>query len=197
MAPDSTTGFFITGTDTGVGKTLVALGLMQVLQDRGMTVLGMKPVASGCERTREGLRNHDALQLQAQASVPMPYEIVNPYAFAPPVAPQFAAQQAGVRIDIHVIQECLREMKDHANTVVVEGIGGWLVPLNDRETVADLAQTLRLPVILVVGLRLGCLNHALLTYENMVRRNIELAGWVANSITSDLECKEENIVALD
>jgi len=189
-------GYFITGTDTGVGKTVITLGLMQLLQDRGLRVVAMKPVASGCERTAAGLRNADAMALRQQASVRLEYDRVNPYAFEPACAPHIAADRAGVRIDIGAIRTGFDALREQAEMVLVEGIGGWRVPLNDRETVADLAARLELGVILVVGIRLGCLNHALLTAAAIAASGLELAGWVANRLPPAPEFGDENISTL-
>ena len=186
-------GYFITGTDTGIGKTVVTLGLMQWLQDRGRLVAGMKPVASGCEDTAAGLRNDDAMRLQALSSMPLDYAEVNPYPFAPPIAPHLAAAAADCRIDLEAIHAGVRQLTVRADRVCVEAIGGWLVPLNGRETVADLAQRLGLGIILVVGIRLGCLNHALLTVRAIESAGLELAGWVANILPPRPEYAEHNI----
>lgn len=192
----SAVGYFVTGTDTGVGKTVVALGLMQQLQARGLNVAGMKPVASGCESTAAGLRNADALQLLRQASVTLDYEQVNPYAFIPAIAPHIAAGQASARIGLDIIHSAYTRIAEQADCVVVEGVGGWEVPLNERETLADLACLLKLPVILVVGIRLGCLNHALLTAAAITRAGLPLAGWVANVLPPQPDCVDENINSL-
>jgi len=184
-------GYFVTGTDTGVGKTEVALGLMQLLQDGGRRVLGMKPVACGASPGPTGLRNADALRLQAQGSHALPYEQVNPYVFVPPVAPTIAARQAGVTIELAQIASDLQTLADTADEVIVEGIGGWQAPLNDRATVADLAAALGLPVVLVVGLRLGCISHALLSCESIARHQLAFAGWIANAAVSQAaDCGE-------
>jgi dethiobiotin synthetase len=177
---DSCRGYFITGTDTGVGKTAVTLGLMQALQDQGKTVVAMKPVASGCEPTAAGLMNADALLLQQQGSIDLDYERVNPYAFQPAIAPHLAAEQAGTHIEISEIVNIFKEMEINTDCVLVEGIGGWQVPLTENETLADLASALGLGVVLVVGLRLGCLNHALLTAQSIAASGCKLSGWVAN-----------------
>jgi dethiobiotin synthetase len=173
-------GYFVTGTDTGVGKTVVTLGLMQHLQDRGHRVVAMKPVASGCQRTAQGLRNDDALLLQRQSSLPLDYRAVNPYAFEPAIAPHLAAAASGVRIELDAIRTGFDRLAAQADQVCVEGVGGWLVPLNEAQTVADLAVELELGVILVVEIRLGCLNHALLTQAAIASAGLHLAGWVAN-----------------
>ena len=186
-------GYFITGTDTGVGKTAVTLGLMQLLQARGSTVVAMKPVAAGCEPTPGGLRNDDALRLQQQASIELDYAKINPYAFAPAIAPHIAAEQAGARIDIEIITNKYSELSCVSDCVLVEGAGGWQVPLNDNETLADLALQLGLDVVMVVGIRLGCLNHALLTAAAIATAGCTLAGWVANQLPPAPECAQENI----
>jgi len=191
-----TRGYFITGTDTGVGKTTVALGLMAHLQGQGKTVAAMKPVASGCTHGDAGLENADARDLQYQSSVAMPYETVNPYAFEPPIAPHIAAAQAGVTIELDRIRLAFTEIAHRVDYVVVEGAGGWLVPLNETETLADLARILDLKVILVVGIRLGCLNHALLTSAAINASGCTLSGWVANRLPPLAECADENISAL-
>ncbi|MDH3980475.1 MAG: dethiobiotin synthase [Gammaproteobacteria bacterium] len=190
-------GFFVTGTDTGVGKTAVALGLMHHLQVQGDRVAGMKPVASGCEPAPSGLRNADALQLLRQSSVAMEYALINPYAFAPAIAPHIAAQQAGVRIELDTILSAYAQIAGQVDRVVVEGVGGWQVPLNERDTLADLARKLELPVILVVGMRLGCLNHALLSAAAISHAGLQLAGWVANRLPPEPDCVEENINTLE
>jgi dethiobiotin synthetase len=189
-------GFFITGTDTEVGKTWCTLGLMAALQQQGKTVVAMKPVASGCERTAEGLRNDDALRLQAQASVALPYESINPYAFEPAVAPHIAAAQSGITLHIDTIIENFRQLREKADITLVEGVGGWQVPLNEEESVADLARALGLPVILVVGLRLGCINHALLSAESIRASGCALAGWIANCNDPAMPEKQTNIDAI-
>lgn len=189
-------GYFITGTDTEVGKTWCTLGLMVSLQQQGKTVVAMKPVASGCEPTAAGLRNDDALRLQAQASFPLPYDSVNPYAFEPAIAPHIAAVQSNRRIDIQTIKNNVDRLKQHADLVVVEGVGGWRVPLNEAESVADLANALDLPVILVVGLKLGCINHALLSAEAIRAAGCELYGWIANTVSPDMAAAEQNIQAV-
>lgn len=189
-------GCFVTGTDTGVGKTVVSVGLMRAFKDRGARVAAMKPVASGC-RLHEGmLYNDDALRLQAEGSVGLPYGAVNPYAFEPPIAPHLAAADSGCRISIARIAEAFQGVAAQVETVVVEGVGGWRVPLDERDTVAELAAALRLPVVLVVGIRLGCLNHALLTVESIYRCGVALGGWVANRIDPGCERADDNVRTL-
>lgn len=189
-------GFFITGTDTDVGKTWVAAGLLRALQAYGYSTAAIKPVACGCISTEQGLRNDDALVLMRQVSVNLPYEVVNPYAYAAPIAPHLAAQAAGQRIDITRIKTQCESVLRQADYVIVEGVGGWKVPLNERETTIDLAAALGLPVIVVVGMRLGCLNHALLCFESITCHGMVLAGWVANAMAPQFREIQENTVAL-
>ncbi|WP_455366429.1 dethiobiotin synthase [Kaarinaea lacus] len=189
-------GYFVTGTDTGVGKTRISLALMHALQAQGKSVAGMKPVSAGCVRAEDGLRNDDAVQIQKAASVEIPYEIVNPYAYEPPIAPHIAAQTVGDHIAMEQILACYQQIASKADIVIVEGAGGWLVPINDKETLADIAIQLDLPVILVVGMRLGCLNHALLSVESIQRKGLKLCGWIANDITPAMEKSTENVASL-
>ena len=193
-------GYFIAGTDTGVGKTRITCALIHALQKHGSTVIGMKPVASGCEQTPDGLRNEDALLLQSQSSIDLPYESINPYAFELPVSPHIAAEKAGARIQIEVIHKQMLLLMEGADCLMVEGVGGWHVPLcdqkGDQSNTEDLAIALGLPIILVVGMRLGCLNHALLTYEAIIRSGLRCAGWVANQIDPDFTHLQENIETL-
>lgn len=199
-----TQGYFVAGTDTGVGKTRITCALMHALQKHGSTVIGMKPVASGCEQTPDGLRNEDALLLQAQSSLDLPYGSINPYAFELPVSPHIAAEKAGARIQIDTIHKQMLLLMKSTDCLMVEGVGGWHVPLSywkndqkgDQENTEDLAIALGLPVILVVGMRLGCLNHALLTYEAIIRSGLRCAGWVANQIDPDFTHLQENIETL-
>lgn len=189
-------GYFITGTDTGVGKTAVAAALMRALKRRGLSVAGMKPIASGCSVTPQGLRNDDALRLQAQGSAELAYDTVNPYAFEPPIAPHVAAAEAGVEIRTARILETFAQLQAQVECVVVEGIGGWQVPINARQTTADLARELGLPVVLVVGLRLGCLNHALLTRDAIRAAGVGCAGWVATQVEPGMARTEATVQAL-
>jgi dethiobiotin synthetase len=191
-----TRGYFVTGTDTGVGKTRISVGLMSVLQSQGHVVTGMKPVATGCQPTPAGLVNDDALQLQAQASFTVPYNLVNPYAFEPAIAPHLAADAANVCIEVGVIRRALGQLTEAADRVVVEGVGGWLVPINATETMADVAAAMGLPVVMVVGVRLGCLNHALLTAAAIEASALPFAGWIANRLDPACEAADENIAAL-
>lgn len=190
-------GFFVTGTDTGIGKTWCTAALLAALRRHGHTAWGVKPVASGCAQTARGPRSDDALLLMEHGSPPVPpYEQINPYALIRPIAPHLAARHAGVDIRLDRILHIVDRLREQADFVVVEGVGGWSVPLTARETVADLAQALGLPVVLVVGIRLGCLNHALLTAAAIQRSGIRLAGWIANRVDADTACAEENIASL-
>jgi len=181
---------FVTGIDTEVGKTRISVALIALLQQQGHKVAAMKPIASGCELTAEGLRNDDAIKLQQQADVNLPYELINPYAFEPAIAPHIAAQQAGIEIDLDLIKHHFDMIENQAENVIVEGAGGWLVPINDHFTMADLAIQLGLPVVLVIGIRLGCINHALLTVQAIEQSGLSLHGWVANNIESNTESSE-------
>lgn len=171
---------FVTGTDTEVGKTRISVGLIETLVAQNHQVVGMKPIASGCDKTVDGLRNEDALALMQASNVDLPYDSINPYAFAPAIAPHIAAEQVGETISITKLVEAYQALTEQADAVVVEGAGGWFVPLNQTETMADLAKALNLPVVLVVAIRLGCINHALLSVEAILASGLTLAGWVAN-----------------
>ena len=186
-------GFFVTGTDTGVGKTLVACALLRAFAGAGRSTVGMKPVAAGSE----GGRWADVEALAGASAVRAPANLVNPYAFEPAVAPHIAAELAGVRIEIESIERAYEELSRRAEVIVVEGVGGFLVPLNERDTSADLASRLALPVVLVVGMRLGCLNHALLTRVQIESHALRCVGWVANCIVPDMPHLDANIRALE
>lgn len=173
--------FFITGTDTGVGKTTVAVALLRAAAARGLSTAAIKPVAAGCESTPQGLRNDDALRLQSACTLNMNYQDINPVALAPAIAPHFAAQDLGLRLQAEsLVRHCRGVLKRNADFTVIEGAGGWRVPLNDDQTFADIARLLEIPVILVVSIKLGCLNHALLSAEGIRGDGLLLAGWVAN-----------------
>ncbi len=191
-----TSGWFVTGTDTGVGKTVVSCALLHALRASGMRAVGMKPIASGCVRTAQGLVNEDVEALLQAGDPAATREQINLYRFEPAIAPHIAAALAGVEIDLAAIAAGHRELADRYDAVVVEGAGGWLVPLGSATSFADLAQALALPVVLVVGMRLGCINHALLTAESIARRGLRLEGWVANRIEADMSCFEENLESL-
>lgn len=195
-SPFTLHGLFVTGTDTGVGKTLVTCALLHAFAARGLCVVGMKPVAAGAQWHADGLRNEDVEQILAAGNVPASRQLVNPYCFEPPIAPHIAARDAGVAIDLRHIELAYGGLSQLADVVVVEGVGGFCVPLNARENTADLAQRLDLPVLLVVGMRLGCLNHALLTAHAIRARGLSLAGWIANRIDPAMAAVEENITTL-
>lgn len=186
-------GFFVTGTDTGVGKTLVACALLHALAARGERVVGMKPVAAGAE----GGRWEDVEALLAAGNVAARREWVNPYRFEPAIAPHLAAQREGVRIEIPVMVSAFEKLRAGADRVVVEGAGGIRVPLNEGEDMGDLARDLGLPVILVVALRLGCLNHAILTAEAVRDLGLRLGGWVANEMDTAMLEREANVMTLE
>jgi dethiobiotin synthetase len=178
-------GFFIAGTDTDVGKTWVSISLMHKLQSNGLVVLGMKPVAAGCEWLQGGWKNQDALLLQKHATQYMDYELVNPYAFERPVSPHIACGEEQVSMD--VILSAYQALQSTDGFVVVEGAGGWFSPLSRELNNAELAEALHLPVIMVVGMRLGCINHALLTYRAIKASGVDCAGWVAVQIDPDMQ----------
>ena len=188
--------YFVTGTDTGVGKTLVSAALLHALAREHRRVVGMKAVAAGGSLIDGVFANEDALALRAASSCRVPAELDNPVCLREPVSPHLAARLDGVQIDIAHIVSCHRQLLVLADAVVVEGAGGFLVPLSDSLTGADLAVALALPVVLVVGLRLGCLNHALLTAEAIAARGLTLVGWVANHIDPTMLAQAENIAFL-
>ncbi|HSV51763.1 MAG TPA: dethiobiotin synthase [Burkholderiaceae bacterium] len=188
--------YFVTGTDTGVGKTLVSAALLHALARRYPRVAGMKPVAAGVVRHGDGWASEDVLALRAASNCAVPPELDNPVLLSDPLSPHIAAERAGMHITIDHLAACWRELARRVDAVVVEGAGGFHVPLSDRATGADLAQALGLPVVLVVGLRLGCLNHALLTAEAIRARGLTLAGWVANRIDPTMQAQEDNIAFL-
>lgn len=193
----ATRGFFVTGTDTGVGKTRVACALLRALARHGVRAVGMKPVAAGAVRDGEGLLNEDVAALCASSAVAAPRALVNPYCFEAAIAPHIAAARAGVAIGVDKIISAFDALALTADMVVVEGAGGFCIPLGDECDSAGLAARLGLPVILVVGLRLGCLNHALLTAQAIRQQGLTLAGWVANRIDPHMEAVAENISSLE
>lgn len=186
---------FVTGTDTGVGKTRVACALLRRARLRGMRACGFKPVAAGCERTDAGLRNDDALALLAESAPGLDYAAVNPLALEAVIAPHLAARDAGLSIDPLMLGRAYAQLARAYEQVVVEGAGGWRVPLDARIGFDDWVAAQRWPVVLVVGLRLGCINHALLTAESILRRTA-LAGWVANRLPPEQPNWQDNVDAL-
>lgn len=190
-------GVFVAGTDTGVGKTLFSAALLLRLADAGVLAAACKPVSAGCRREGGRLVNADAELLAATAPLQRPLEVVNPVALEPAIAPHIAAAEAGVPLEAAMLAAACRRAAEGADFLVVEGAGGWRVPLNAQETLADVARLLALPVVLVVGLRLGCLNHALLSVAAIRADGLELAGWVANPIDPGMPRREENVAALE
>ncbi|AUA34815.1 dethiobiotin synthase [Pseudomonas fulva] len=189
--------YFIAGTDTDVGKTTIAAGLLHAAKLQGLSTLGAKPVASGCNMTAKGLRNSDALALIDESTIKLAYEQVNPFAFEPAIAPHVAAREAGVTLAVAQLLADMRTVLEHqADFTLIEGAGGWRVPLSGLENLSDLAVALKLPVILVVGVRLGCISHALLSAEAIERDGLQLAGWVANIIEPRTSRLEDNLASL-
>ncbi|QDQ74799.1 dethiobiotin synthase [Pseudoluteimonas lycopersici] len=189
-------GFYVSGTDTGIGKTHSSAALLHSLRARGMRAVGMKPVASGCERIDGAWKNEDALAL-IEASDPRPiYADCNPFALPLPLAPELAARDAGVEVELQSILDAHARLAASADVVVVEGVGGWAAPLSAELMQADLVRALGLPVVLVVGLRLGCLNHALLSARAIAADGCRLVGWIANAIDPDMDAVEDNIAML-
>ena len=189
--------FFVTGTDTDVGKTTIAAGLLRAARLAGLSTAAVKPVASGCEDGVDGLRNSDALALLAECSLPLSYAEVNPFAFAPAIAPHLAAREAGVELKVAALAAAVQAvLAQQADFTLVEGAGGWRVPLGEQATLADLPVALDLPVILVVGVRLGCINHALLTAEAIAHDGLRLAGWVANVLDPQTSRLDDNLRTL-
>ena len=190
-------GVFVTGTDTGIGKTHVSCALLHALRHRGYRAAGMKPVASGCRSTPEGLRNDDAERLIAASESGLDYATCNPFALPDAIAPHLAARAAGVEITLDPILDAHARLARSADRIVVEGVGGWAVPLSETLMQADLVRALRLPVILIVGLRLGCINHALLSVAAIRSAGCALRGWIANRIDDAMPFADENIATLE
>lgn len=192
-----TSRYFVTGTDTEIGKTTVSAGILYRARQALLTTAAAKPVAAGCERTPDGLRNEDALALMAQCTPALAYDLINPMTLEAAIAPHIAAKEEGVELTVdQLAAACTRVFDQGAALSLVEGAGGWRVPLNDSETLADLAKRLDVPVILVVGMRLGCINHALLTAQAIAGDGLTLAGWVANRVDPNMSRPEENLQTL-
>ena len=192
-----TQSYFVIGTDTNVGKTYVASALVKHFAAIGLKTVGMKPVASGCELNEKNeLINEDVTALISASNINADLGLINPYRFVPAIAPHIAAEQAGVKIDLEVIQKAYTQLVCLADVLIVEGAGGFCVPLNKTQTLADLAVLLNIPIILVVGMRLGCINHALLTVEAIQVRGLKLAGWIANEIEPNFTMFDENLSSL-
>ena len=190
-------GVYITGTDTGIGKTFVSCALLHALRGEGLRAVGMKPVASGCERTADGWRNDDALRLLAASSPQPDYALVNPYALPAPTAPELAARDVGVEVSLPPLRVAFDALAAAADVVVVEGVGGWAAPLSPRLDQCDLVHALELPVVLVVGLRLGCINHARLSVRALRADGVQLLGWIGSAIDPQFERSEETVAIMD
>lgn len=190
------TAYFITGTDTDVGKTYIASALVRHFVQQGLQAVGMKPVAAGAEMMNGRLLNSDVAALIKAGNVDADLALINPYVFSPAIAPHIASEQAGVSVSIDNIQQAFNALQAKADVVVVEGAGGFRVPINREQTMADLAIQLNLPVIMVVGIRLGCINHALMTAGSIKATGLNLVGWVANRIDPNMPAIKENIATL-
>jgi len=189
--------FFITGTDTDIGKTICCKALLQAANKQNMATLAYKPIAAGCEITEAGLRNEDALILQQNCTIDLPYQAVNPIALQLPIAPHIAANLENNPINIDLITQGLQNLQHKdADLLIVEGAGGWRLPLNNKQMLSDWVVEQNLPVILVVGIKLGCLNHALLTYETIVNDGLNVVAWIANQLQPDMAYYQQNLQML-
>jgi dethiobiotin synthetase len=189
--------FFITGTDTDIGKTHVAVGILNTFKKQKYSTLGIKPLASGCHYKNGHLQNADALLLQQASSIQLLYHQINPFAFEPAIAPHIAAEREAREISVHELkQKTQYAIQYPADLCLIEGVGGWYMPLNEKETMADFIKATQLPVIIVIGIRLGCLNHALLTYKAILADQVPIAGWIANCVDPMMHARAENIAAL-
>jgi dethiobiotin synthetase len=193
----SARGIFVTGTDTGVGKTVVACALVRAFRAQGLAVGVMKPVAAGSERTAHGLRNPDALALIGAAGTERPYGDMNPYCFEPAISPHIAAKEARIEVDCNIIRHHYDALAAETDRIVVEGAGGWFAPINEHQTMADVAWALNVPALMVVGVRLGCLNHAQLTRLGIEARGVSFAGWIASRVDPLMERASENLATLE
>ncbi|MEL1265416.1 dethiobiotin synthase [Pseudoxanthomonas putridarboris] len=187
---------FITGTDTGAGKTVASCALLHAWRSRGLRAVGMKPVASGCVLTEDGWRNDDALALQAASDPMPPYADLNPFALPAPLAPEIAAREAGVDLHLGAMSAAFERLRTSADVVLVEGVGGWAAPLSATLDQRHLVEVLHLPVVLVVGMRLGCVNHARLTARAIEADGARLVGWIANEVDPRMERRDENFALL-
>ena len=189
--------YFVTGTDTDVGKTRIACGILEYARQRGLSSAAVKPMAAGCEQTADGFKNEDALELIDAMTQSLPYSEVNPIALEPAIAPHIAAEQVEVEVSATQLTEhCRKILNLESGITLVEGAGGWRVPINRIETFADVAKMLNLPVILVVSMRLGCINHAMLSLEAIRADGLSVAGWVANRVDAEMSCYQENLDTL-
>lgn len=191
------TKLFITGTDTDIGKTYIAVGILNAFKKNKYSTLGIKPLASGCIRNNGAMQNPDALSLQQASSILLHYHQINPFAFEPAIAPNIAAAQVNREITVQELKQKTQYALQHpADVCLVEGVGGWYVPLNSSETMADYVKITGLTALLVVGIRLGCINHALLTYKAIQQDNVPIIGWIANCIDPKMNYRQENINTL-
>lgn len=188
--------YFITGTDTEVGKTVATVQLLRSLNQNNIPAIGMKPAASGCVAQGDILINEDVELQRAASPISAPLELVSPYRFLPAISPHLAAKEAGIAIDLQYLVQCAAQLQAYAQTVLIEGAGGWFAPLSDTIKIADLAVALQAPVILVVGMRLGCINHALLTAQAIAQTGLPLAGWIANRVDPNMARYAENLAYL-
>lgn len=188
--------YFITGTDTNIGKTYATLKLLKQFNAEGFKTAALKPVASGAIMTENGLQNEDAQHLQAAASMHFPYESVNPFVYSDPISPHLAAKPNPPTV-AEIVSACQPVLSSEYDHLFIEGAGGWFAPINEQETIADLVLAFNCPVLLVVGIKLGCLNHATLTLESLRHHNVDVAGWIANEIDPDMRCIDENIATLE
>ena len=189
--------FFVTGTDTGVGKTCVSCALLQAAKEAGLSTAASKPLAAGGEDTSSGIFNKDALQLQAACTLELAYHEINPLCLQHAIAPHIAARAEGIGLDLQQLASSVQSVIDRqADLTLIEGAGGWRVPLNAQQTLADLARSLAQPVILVVGMRLGCLNHALLSMQAIKQDGVKLQGWIANQLDPAMPAYQENLETL-
>ncbi len=189
--------FFITGTDTGVGKTYVSVALLKILKAKGVSAIGIKPLASGSEFINGVLSNEDARELQKYSTFPLSYSNINPYAFVEPIAPHIAAALSETRLCVDdIILKTFEALHCEAAIKIIEGVGGWDVPLNERELMSDLVKKINPKILLVVAMRVGCLNHAILSYKSIVQKKLKLSGWIANCIDPTMRYVDENIDTL-
>lgn len=189
--------FFIAGTDTDVGKTYVSVELIRSLVNKGERVAVMKPVAAGCERVQGEMKNGDALALMEASNLQQSYSEVNPFAYEQPVSPHIAAKISGSAIDLDLVFDTFQKIKGRSDSVLVEGAGGWLTPISESQSMADIAKKLDVPVILVVGIKLGCLNHAQLTARAIIEAGLPLAGWIANELDPEMPYLKDNLELLE
>ena len=186
--------YFVTGTDTDVGKTVCCAALLQAAKQQGFSTLAYKPIAAGCESTPEGLRNEDALILQHNSSVAVDYNLINPIAFKQPIAPHIAAELENQPINIEQVTAGLQKLQQQqSDLLIVEGAGGWHLPINNEQLLSEWVVEQKLPVILVVGMKLGCLNHAMLTYQTLINEGVKVVGWIANQLSTEMPFYQQNL----